>query len=64
MRKKPDVYPGTDEVIIRCRTVELVQRSASLFLRHYGKTQTIEVPITDTTLERWALRQLREGVFS
>jgi hypothetical protein len=50
--------------VIRSGAVELSQDGAKLVIRHYGKHQTVEVEIDAAALERWALRQLREGVFT
>lgn len=50
---------------IRVGKIELIQRpDGSIMLRFEGKSGAVEVKADSGQLERWAKRQLREGVFA
>lgn len=48
---------------IRVGAIELETRGEVLIIKHHGKAQIVRVQIKPSALERWAIRQLREGVF-
>lgn len=53
------------EKSIRAGTVELVQNEdGTITLRFAGKAGVVQVKTEAQHLERWAKRQMREGVFA
>ncbi len=45
--------------------IEFIQTAAGeILLRFHGKSGTVETPIDAGQLERWAMRQMRDGIFA
>lgn len=63
MSDKPKPEPPAPQ--IHAGKVELSQaKDGAILLRFKGKAGVVEVQATAAQLERWAMRQMREGVFA